>query len=124
MVHLDVAEEFIVLGLTLGDVRRAQGDVGRFRVELEAVAVEVVAIGGDEAQLDGLRIGLDQVELEGLVYRQKVGVVGQRSGAKGGAWAVVEQACGEGRAGQQQDCLLYTSPSPRDRQKSRMPSSA
>ena len=24
----------------------------------------------------------------------------------------------------QQDCLLYTSPSPRDRQKSRMPSSA
>ena len=26
--------------------------------------------------------------------------------------------------GQVQDCLLYTSPSPRDRQKSRMPSSA
>ena len=25
---------------------------------------------------------------------------------------------------QEQDCLLYTSPSPRDRQKSRMPSSA
>ena len=27
-------------------------------------------------------------------------------------------------AGQTKDCLLYTSPSPRDRQKSRMPSSA
>ena len=27
-------------------------------------------------------------------------------------------------AGQSNDCLLYTSPSPRDRQKSRMPSSA
>ena len=27
-------------------------------------------------------------------------------------------------AGRLQDCLLYTSPSPRDRQKSRMPSSA
>ena len=26
--------------------------------------------------------------------------------------------------GEDQDCLLYTSPSPRDRQKSRMPSSA
>ena len=30
-------------------------------------------------------------------------------------------AVGEGECG---DCLLYTSPSPRDRQKSRMPSSA
>ena len=31
----------------------------------------------------------------------------------------------EGRMGEQQKhCLLYTSPSPRDRQKSRMPSSA
>ena len=29
-----------------------------------------------------------------------------------------------GIAGHQNDCLLYTSPSPRDRQKSRMPSSA
>ena len=28
------------------------------------------------------------------------------------------------RYGQQNTCLLYTSPSPRDRQKSRMPSSA
>ena len=27
-------------------------------------------------------------------------------------------------AGRSSDCLLYTSPSPRDRQKSRMPSSA
>ncbi|MNM78877.1 hypothetical protein D3C81_907960 [compost metagenome] len=103
VVYLDIAEEFIVLGLALGDVRRAQGDVGRFRAELETVAVEVVAIGGDEAQLDGLRIGLDQAELEGLVYRQEVGVVGQRSCAEGGAGAVVEQARGEGRAGQQQE---------------------
>ena len=30
----------------------------------------------------------------------------------------------EGLAVRNQDCLLYTSPSPRDRQKSRMPSSA
>ena len=28
------------------------------------------------------------------------------------------------RAAEQEGCLLYTSPSPRDRQKSRMPSSA
>ena len=30
----------------------------------------------------------------------------------------------EGLVGYHQNCLLYTSPSPRDRQKSRMPSSA
>ena len=29
-----------------------------------------------------------------------------------------------GKYGEEGDCLLYTSPSPRDRQKSRMPSSA
>eukprot|EP01015_Nassula_variabilis_P030390 TRINITY_DN6678_c0_g1_i1.p3 TRINITY_DN6678_c0_g1~~TRINITY_DN6678_c0_g1_i1.p3 ORF type:complete len:108 (+),score=57.82 TRINITY_DN6678_c0_g1_i1:13-336(+) len=32
--------------------------------------------------------------------------------------------CMQGRAEDSDDCLLYTSPSPRDRQKSRMPSSA
>ena len=31
---------------------------------------------------------------------------------------------GAGERGNDNDCLLYTSPSPRDRQKSRMPSSA
>ena len=30
----------------------------------------------------------------------------------------------QGRSEEEKDCLLYTSPSPRDRQKSRMPSSA
>ena len=37
-----------------------------------------------------------------------------------GAIGASEKYIGEGRWG----CLLYTSPSPRDRQKSRMPSSA
>ena len=32
--------------------------------------------------------------------------------------------CPTWNVGELQDCLLYTSPSPRDRQKSRMPSSA
>ena len=37
------------------------------------------------------------------------------AGSGKGAWSVTDV---------QKDCLLYTSPSPRDRQKSRMPSSA
>ena len=36
--------------------------------------------------------------------------IGFRHGFRGGGWIII--------------CLLYTSPSPRDRQKSRMPSSA
>ncbi|MCY1425820.1 hypothetical protein D9M71_416180 [compost metagenome] len=103
MVDLHVAEELIVLGLAFGDLRGAKGDVGRLRAELEAVTIKVIAIAGDEAQLEGLGIALDQVELEGFVDRQEVGTVGQRSGAEDGAGAVVEQARGEARAGQQQE---------------------
>src|SRR5678810_252466 len=44
-------------------------------------------------------------------------------GADGGNSRVAEQA-GIPLEGQMGVCLLYTSPSPRDRQKSRMPSSA
>ena len=58
------------------------------------VLVELVLVASD------LRIGL-QVGLRGKAYQY------------GGLWA-----------GLLYDCLLYTSPSPRDRQKSRMPSSA
>ena len=39
-------------------------------------------------------------------------------------WIAEAQARQLARAERQTDCLLYTSPSPRDRQKSRMPSSA
>ena len=35
-----------------------------------------------------------------------------------------QQTCSSGDIRIDKDCLLYTSPSPRDRQKSRMPSSA
>ena len=38
--------------------------------------------------------------------------------------AIYEKALGTLKEGLSEDCLLYTSPSPRDRQKSRMPSSA
>ena len=45
-------------------------------------------------------------------------------GVKGGSAAVKEAKKGANGAMQCVICLLYTSPSPRDRQKSRMPSSA
>jgi hypothetical protein len=103
VIHLDIAEELVVLGLARRDLRCAQGDVGRLAAELEAVAIEVVAVAGNETQLDGVRVATDQAELEGLVHRQEVGAVAQRRRAEGGAGAVIEQAAGEGGAGQQQE---------------------
>ena len=41
-----------------------------------------------------------------------------------GTFSVKQRAAREGRNPQTGDCLLYTSPSPRDRTRSRMPSSA
>ena len=50
----------------------------------------------------------------------KAGLIATRAGASGGAWLIVPAS----DIKLDQVCLLYTSPSPRDRQKSRMPSSA
>ena len=46
-----------------------------------------------------------------------------RSGKSEAAMVPIENSLA-GRVADTQSCLLYTSPSPRDRQKSRMPSSA
>ena len=43
---------------------------------------------------------------------------------RGRSGAYIADPCEDDRADRAQICLLYTSPSPRDRQKSRMPSSA
>ncbi|MNM61901.1 hypothetical protein D3C81_732130 [compost metagenome] len=103
MVDLDVAEELVVLGFAGRDLCSTQGDVGRFGTKMEAMAIQVIAISGDEAQLDGLRIALNHAELEGFVHRQKVGTVVQRRGAQGGAGTVVEQAGADGGQGQKQE---------------------
>ncbi|MNH11626.1 hypothetical protein D3C79_711440 [compost metagenome] len=102
VVDLDIAEELVVLGFTGRNLRGTQGDVGRFAAELETVAVQVVAVGGDEAQLQGLSFILHQAQLEGFMHRQKIGAVVQRRCAQGGAGAIVEQASADGGQGQEQ----------------------
>ena len=44
--------------------------------------------------------------------------------SQGGGWGQVKRSLRRPKGGKVNLCLLYTSPSPRDRQKSRMPSSA
>ena len=91
----------------------------------EGLAGKVDEVGGGEA-------GKDQLPgAESLIFQLKLpvgGVVAVFAVAQDGA----ADACHVGTdlvgaAGDEPDlehCLLYTSPSPRDRQKSRMPSSA
>ena len=56
------------------------------------------------------------------VYKKEVEVAGKKISLETGK--VARQADGAIIATCGETCLLYTSPSPRDRQKSRMPSSA
>ena len=58
----------------------------------------------------------------GSVLELLGGVLGVSWGVLGASWAVLEASWA--RLGSILDCLLYTSPSPRDSRKSRMPSSA
>ena len=67
---------------------------------------------GDRGRLDGLKFRLANIDAP------ETGRLGQRSGAK------CELEIERGFEAKAYICLLYTSPSPRDRQKSRMPSSA
>jgi hypothetical protein len=101
VVHLDVAEVFVVLLFAGGHPRRAQGDVGGFGVELQTLAVQVIAFGGDEAQLDFVWRAVDHTQLEGLAHRQEVAAIVQRA-TQGRARAAVEQAGGGGGPGQHQ----------------------
>ena len=96
---------------------------------------EVQVSGEPEDGVDGL----GAVEVSATLARRKAGAVAARLAARGGALVLgcdsVLDIDGQVRGKpsspaeatawwQGYRCLLYTSPSPRDRQKSRMPSSA
>ena len=55
---------------------------------------------------------------------ETVGIIGAGTMGAGIATSLAAEGVSVVLVDQSQDCLLYTSPSPRDRQKSRMPSSA
>ncbi|MNQ84065.1 hypothetical protein D3C85_991850 [compost metagenome] len=102
VVHLDVAEVLVGLLLARRQHWLAQAAVGRFGAELEAVAVEVIALGVGEAQLHRGRRALHQAEAERLAHRQEVAAVIE-GGSQVRARAVVQQPCGDGQGHQQQD---------------------
>ncbi|MCY1531914.1 hypothetical protein D9M68_671540 [compost metagenome] len=102
VIHLDIAEVFVGLGLAGGQHRLAQAAVGGFGAELEAMAVEVIALGVGETQFHQAGRAFYQTEAEGLAHGQEIGAVIEGS-AQGRVRAVIQQPCGDGQGHQQQD---------------------
>ena len=92
-------------GISLGATHLGDGDVVDHAAAIRVAIAEVQV--GDEAGL-ALADWVGQGDLEGA----------------GGGRAVKTEVAGVRAVEPTWGCLLYTSPSPRDRQKSRMPSSA
>ena len=78
---------------------------------------------GGLAEANRLQVQLEEAEAENAELTARNAALTQEVIALQGGTEAVEKNARE-NLGLIKDCLLYTSPSPRDRQKSRMPSSA
>ena len=120
-VHVEAA---LPITVAEGGRRRCDGQLaGHEVVVCNRISREMREVAEAE-RAQGLGFGV-VVDLESDVPR--VGVSARRGVFLGNAGVGRDRSVQEVvREGRQQlgDCLLYTSPSPRDRQKSRMPSSA
>ncbi|MCY1463253.1 hypothetical protein D9M71_811220 [compost metagenome] len=98
MIDLDIAEVLIVLFLPVGQACRAEEGVGGISTKLKSMAIEVVTLGGDKTQFDRLRRAVDQTQLKGFAYRQKVCAVVDR--AQSGTGSALQQTGGGDRQGE------------------------
>ena len=105
------ADEWLRVGIAESirvDVSAASGFISLTSTAVEQVQSAWVVSGAFQRVDDRLRITVQLTDADGRTIRA----------------ATLDGAFSELFALQDQICLLYTSPSPRDRQKSRMPSSA
>ncbi|KPX96403.1 Unknown protein sequence [Pseudomonas amygdali pv. mori] len=83
VIDLDIAKVFVVFLFALGQLRFAQADISRLGAKLETMAIQIIAIGGDQPQLDRFWCGFDQAQLKSLTHWQKILAVIQRAAAQG-----------------------------------------
>ncbi len=102
VIDLDVAEVLVMLLFALGQLRFAQADICGLGAELEAMPIQIIAFGSDQAQLDRLRRGVDQAQLKRLTNGQKIFAVIQRGAAQRRCGAAVQQARSGNGQGQDQ----------------------
>jgi hypothetical protein len=82
VIGLDLAEEFVLLGFSFRQCRRAECDSRRLGIEPELDFVEIVAIGGVPDDAHGFRPRHISADREGLLLGQEV--LGQRLGTNQG----------------------------------------
>ena len=100
----------------LGETLKAKMDTGAFTASLSAKDIELFTRDGDE----WVRFRLATKESDGKVYEHKVSRI-----SKIKSRADEDDEKDEASVAKRPViCLLYTSPSPRDKRQSRMPSSA
>jgi hypothetical protein len=82
VVDLDIAKVLVVFLLALGQLRFAKADVGRLGAELEAVAIQVVAIGYPASRRPGwMKVGYPAGR-----RRRRAGPGSITAGITNGAW--------------------------------------
>ena len=74
--------------------------------------------------VDGLKVEPAELSCVQLEQPEGINVLLQQQAVEGAGSCGDQQWCCGDRHQQPMDCLLYTSPSPRDKRQSRMPSSA
>src|SRR5690606_7256750 len=100
VVGFDFTEILVSLLYACWELCLADSHAGVVGLELKAMAIQVIAFGTNEAQLDSFRVGVHQAQAESFAHREEIGTVVQP--AQRGAGAAVEQARGGGK-GEQQD---------------------
>ena len=98
-----------------------QNDILKYAASVESPSEHHISKG---LQRKAKAENIDLLKVEGFEYQSGIGVSGkvQDKKVQAGGFVLLEKL--NITPPEDKDCLLYTSPSPRDRQKSRMPSSA
>ena len=118
---------FSASGMTTSEQIMYEMEKARKDSRAKAVLIRINSPGGSTGATQEIAEEMDKIKSAGKPIIISMGDTCASAGywiASKGDYIFANPATLTGSIGVYMDCLLYTSPSPRDRQKSRMPSSA